>query len=91
MHYLLLLLLIAALVFAWIALEQKERINSLFFLILATSSIGLLYIYVGAIYSGVFQLLVYSGVLTVLFAATSYFVAAHPWEANLTEGDGVSE
>ena len=91
MDYLLLVLLASGLIFALIALEQEERINSLFFLILATSAIGLLYIYVGALYSGVFQLLVYSGVLTVLFASTSYFVTTEPWEAKAANGDGGNE
>jgi len=35
---------------------------------------GLLFLYVGAIFAGVFQLLVYSGVLTVLFASSSYLL-----------------
>lgn len=65
------------------SLEIKERIQSLVLLLISTAAIGFLFIYVGAIYVGVFQLLVYSGVMTVLFAATSYFLESHPTQ----EGD----
>jgi NADH:ubiquinone oxidoreductase subunit 6 (subunit J) len=44
-------------------------------LVVFSSVVGIGFIYVGALYSGIFQLLVYSGVITVLFAATAYFVS----------------
>ncbi|MHA2089842.1 MAG: NADH-quinone oxidoreductase subunit J [Candidatus Kariarchaeaceae archaeon] len=78
MDYVILILFSTAIISAFLSLESEKRINSLAFMVFSTSLIGILFLYAGALYAGVFQLLVYSGVLTVLFAATSYFLETEP-------------
>ena len=65
---------ILTIAFAFTAAEVEDRLLMIVFLFLTTLFLGLLFIYVGAVYAGIFHFLVYSGVLTVLFAATSYLV-----------------
>ena len=74
MDYVIFILFSFVLLTAFLSLESEKRINSLAFMVFSTSTLGILFIYVGALYAGVFQLLVYAGVLTVLFSATSYFL-----------------
>jgi NADH:ubiquinone oxidoreductase subunit 6 (subunit J) len=75
MDYFILLLSILAIVSSFLAIEVEDRIKSILLLVVFSSVVGIGFIYVGALYSGIFQLLVYSGVITVLFAATAYFVS----------------
>lgn len=74
MDYVIFILFSFVLLTAFLSLESEKRINSLVFMVFSTTTLGILFIYVGALYAGVFQLLVYAGVLTVLFSATSYFL-----------------
>ena len=67
-------LLILAIIFAFLAIEEEKRIYGIIYLAISTIVIGLIFIYLGAIYAGILHLIIYSGLLTVLFASTSNFV-----------------
>ncbi len=76
-----LILFAAAIIFAFLAMTADKSMNSIAFMVFATIAIGLLYMYVGATYVGIFQLIVYSGVLSVLFASTEYMLQSEPINA----------
>ncbi len=72
-----------AIITGFLAVEVQKRINSIIWMIVSNVAIGLLFIYIGAQYLGVFQLLIYAGVLAVLFIATANFI--EPGDIKLTE------
>ena len=67
-------LLTGALFAAFMAVEVQKAIYSILWMITSNASLGLLFLYVGAHYLAAFHLLVYAGVLAVLFASTANFV-----------------
>jgi NADH:ubiquinone oxidoreductase subunit 6 (subunit J) len=75
MDYFIFIISLLAIISSFLAIEVEDRIKSILLLLTFSTVIGVGFIYVGALYSGIFQLLVYSGVITVLFAATAYFVS----------------
>lgn len=74
MDFVILFLFIITIASAFLALELEKRIHAILSMGCATISVGVLLIYVGASYVGVFHLLIYTGVLTVLFAASANFL-----------------
>jgi NADH:ubiquinone oxidoreductase subunit 6 (subunit J) len=68
------ILSIVTIIFAYYSLETEDRLHSIVSLGFATISTGCIFLYLGAIYVAVFHLVVYSGVMTVLFAAIAHFV-----------------
>ena len=84
-----LFLFLVAIIAGFLAVEVQVRINSIIWMIVSNIAIGLLFIYVGAQYLGVFQLLIYAGVLAVLFIATANFI--EPGDIKLTEQKKESE
>lgn len=69
-----LLLCVITIIFAYYALEAEDRLHSVVSLGIMTISTGAIFLYLGAIYVAVFHLVVYSGVMTVLFAAVAHFL-----------------
>ena len=69
------ILSIITIIFAFYALEAEDRLHSIVSIGLATISTGTIFLYLGAIYVAVFHLVVYSGVMTVLFAAIAHFLS----------------
>ena len=67
-----------AIFFAFLAIEANTRLQSILLMVFSTIALGMLFIAIGAVYAGIFQLLVYSGVLSVLFAATAYILETIP-------------
>lgn len=67
----LVILFIIGLAFSFFALEVEERIYTVLYLLFATLCFGALLLYVQAIYIGLFYILIYSGLLSVLFASVS--------------------
>lgn len=65
---------IITIIFAFYALEAEDRLHSIVSIGLATISTGAIFLYLGAMYVAVFHLVVYSGVMTVLFAAVAHFL-----------------
>jgi len=74
MDLLLLLLLIVMLVSALLCLEVEDTTLMLLLLVVFATALGLAFVYVGAVFAGIFQLIIYAGVMTVLFIATVYMV-----------------
>ena len=74
MDFVILSLLIISISSAFLSLELEKRIHAILSLGLSTICIGLLLIYIGAIFVGIFHLLIYTGVLTVLFASSANFL-----------------
>lgn len=74
MDYVILFLFIITITSAFLALELEKRIHAILSMGCSTISVGVLLIYVGANYVGVFHLLIYTGVLTVLFAVSANFL-----------------
>ena len=72
MDYIILILFIITIILAFLSISAENRLGVILFMVFAMICLGLLFIYVGAIYAGILTLLVYAGVLTVLFAATAY-------------------
>ena len=68
------ILSIITIIFAFYALEAEDRLHSIVSIGLATISTGAIFLYLGAIYVAVFHLVVYSGVMTVLFASVAHFL-----------------
>ena len=68
------ILFVLGLVFSYIALEVKERMYTVVFLLLATLCFGSLLLYIQAYFIGLFYILIYSGLLSVLFASVSNFL-----------------
>lgn len=68
------ILSIITIIFSYYSLEAEDRLHSVISLGLATISAGCIFLYLGAIYVAVFHFLVYSGVMTVLFAALAHFL-----------------
>ncbi|MCE7735493.1 MAG: NADH-quinone oxidoreductase subunit J [Candidatus Heimdallarchaeota archaeon] len=68
------ILSIITIIFAFYALEAEDRLHSIVSIGLATISTGAIFLFLGAIYVAVFHLVVYSGVMTVLFAAVAHFL-----------------
>ena len=67
-------LCVVTILFAYYSLEAEDRLHSVVSLGLTTISKGAIFMYIGAIYVAVFHLVVYSGVMTVLFAAVAHFM-----------------
>ena len=84
MDYVILIGLLAVIVSAFLALEVNQRISSIAWLIASMIFLGSLFLYVGALYIGVFQLMIYAGVLTALFAATANFLEQRVIDENTT-------
>jgi NADH:ubiquinone oxidoreductase subunit 6 (subunit J) len=84
MDLFIIILLSLIITFSFFAIEVEKRIIAIVFLGFASFFVGLVFIYVGALYAGIFHLLVYSGVLTVLFAAASNFVESKPNNAKIS-------
>ncbi len=74
MDYVILSFLVIAIVLAVLALDAEQRMLAIISLEGCTVCVGLLFLYVGALYVGVFHLLIYTGVLTVLFAVSSNYL-----------------
>ncbi|MCY3411250.1 MAG: hypothetical protein INQ03_06375 [Candidatus Heimdallarchaeota archaeon] len=74
MDLIIFVLMILAITSAFFALEFDKRIYAIISLEVSTISIGLILMYINAIYAGLFHLLIYTGVLTVLFAASANFL-----------------
>ena len=72
MDYIILILFAATIFLAFLSISADNRLGVILFMVSAIICLGLLFIYVGAVYAGIMTLLVYGGVLTVLFAATAY-------------------
>ena len=72
MDYIILILFAATIFLAFLSISADNRIGVILFMVFAIICLGILFIYIGAIYAGILTLLVYAGVLTVLFAATAY-------------------
>lgn len=68
------ILFIFGLIFSFVALEVEERIYTVVYLLLATLFFGAILLYVQAVFIGLFYILIYSGLLSVLFASVSHFV-----------------
>ncbi|MDW8092079.1 MAG: NADH-quinone oxidoreductase subunit J [Nitrososphaerota archaeon] len=62
-------LLIIALISAVFAVESGSLIRSVFGLLFFTTSVGLIFVSLGALHVGLFQILVYSGGIVALFIA----------------------
>jgi NADH-quinone oxidoreductase subunit J len=80
-----LILLFIAISSALAAIISDNRLLAVLSLFISTLSIGLLYFHIGAKFVAVFQLLIYSGVLTVLFASISYLVEINQQSTHLKE------
>ena len=78
MNVLYIILFVIAIFFAFLAIEANTRLQSILLMVFSTIALGMLFIAIGAVYAGIFQLLVYSGVLSVLFAATAYILETIP-------------
>jgi NADH:ubiquinone oxidoreductase subunit 6 (subunit J) len=68
------LLFIGGLIFSFLALEVEERMYTIILLLIATLCFGFLLIYSQAYLIGLFYILIYSGILSVLFATASNFL-----------------
>ena len=73
MDYFILTFLLFSIIAAYFSLELKERIHAILSMGLSTISIGILLLYLNATYAGIFHLMIYTGVLTVLFATSANF------------------
>jgi NADH:ubiquinone oxidoreductase subunit 6 (subunit J) len=72
MDYIILILFAATIFLAFLSISAENRMGVILFMVSAIICLGILFIYIGAVYAGILTLLVYGGVLTVLFAATAY-------------------
>ena len=80
------------LLFSYIALEVEKRIYTVVYLLLATLAFGAILLYIEALYIGLFYILVYSGLLSVLFASISNFLEEESTEKeSLTTKQKTSE
>ena len=70
----LLFLFLAGLLFSFLSLEAEERMYTVILLLIGTVFFGLILLYSEAYIIGLFYLLVYSGLLSVLFASVSNFI-----------------
>ena len=68
------LLLSGGLIASFLSLEVRERMYSVILLLIGTLFFGITLLYSQAFIIGLFYLLVYSGLLTVLFASVSNFI-----------------
>ena len=68
------ILCVLTIIFAYYSLEAEDRLHSVVSLGLTPISTGAIFLYLGAVYVAVFHLVVYSGVMTVLFAAVAHFM-----------------
>jgi NADH:ubiquinone oxidoreductase subunit 6 (subunit J) len=68
------ILCVITIIFAYYSLEAEDRLHSVVSLGLTTVTTGAIFLYLGALYVAVFHLVVYSGVMTVLFAAVAHFL-----------------
>lgn len=55
------------------ALEAEKSSRAIVALALSSISIGLIFLLLGAVYAAVFELLIYGGVLIILFMAVASF------------------
>ena len=65
------ILCIVTLIGAFMTLESEKRTRAMLGLFIANATIGIVFIALGAIYAGLFQLAIYAGVLVILFLSTS--------------------
>ena len=65
---------IIGILFAFLSLEIKSRLYTVILLLISTFSLGLLLLYIQAYVIGLFYILIYSGLLSVLFASVSNFL-----------------
>ncbi len=65
------ILCMTALIGAFVTLEAEKRTRAMVGLIVANASIGFVFIALEAFYAGMMQLLIYAGVLTILFLSTA--------------------
>lgn len=68
------LLFSGGLIASFLSLEVRERMYSVILLLIGTLFFGITLLYSQAFIIGLFYLLVYSGLLTVLFASVSNFI-----------------
>lgn len=74
MDYFILSTSILAIIFAVLAIDLEKRMLAIMSLEGCMLCIGILLLYKQAFYAGVFHLMIYTGVLTVLFAASANFL-----------------
>lgn len=70
----LLILFSGGILFSFLSLEVEERMYTVILLLIGTLFFGVILLYSGAYIIGLFYLLVYSGLLSVLFASVSSFI-----------------
>ena len=86
------LLFTGGLLFSFLSLEVKERMYTVIFLLIGTIFFGLILLYSQAYIIGIFYLLVYSGLLSVLFASVSNFIEnSETLPANQSELDQIQQ
>ena len=59
---------------AIVALEAEKLSRAIVSLALSSIGIGVIFLFLGATYAGVFELLIYGGVLLILFLVVASFV-----------------
>ena len=65
------LLAACALLGTFATMEADRRTRAMIGLFVANASVGLIFLYLNAVYAGLFQLLIYAGVLVILFLSTA--------------------
>lgn len=70
----LLILFSGGILFSFLSLEVEERLYTVILLLIGTLFFGAILLYSEAYIIGLFYLLVYSGLLSVLFASVSSFI-----------------
>ena len=70
----LLILFAGGILFSFLSLEVEERLYTVILLLIGTLFFGVILLYSEAYIIGLFYLLVYSGLLSVLFASVSSFI-----------------
>ena len=73
MHPALILFCGLAVIMSYMAIEEVDSIKSILLLLGFTICLGILFILITANFVGYFHLLVYSGVITILFSLTSHY------------------
>ncbi len=70
----LIILFSGGILFSYLSLEVEERLYTVILLLIGTLFFGAILLYSEAYIIGLFYLLVYSGLLSVLFASVSSFI-----------------
>ena len=89
--YVLAFLCLVAVVGAFLTLETEKRQRAMIALFVANAAVGLLFMRLNAMYAASFQLLIYAGVLVILFLSTSALLEHHKEVEPFPEATGAKE